>query len=229
MLRRLPLVLVLLAFSPRSGIAQTCLGDCNENGVVAVNELIIGVRIALGEAELSSCAAFDNGSSVVTVNVLIAAVRNAVNGCGAPTPTNTVAQAATPTAAAAEIFQGALVRTNGRFTYQATIGIDGADAECNTLFPGTHACTLADLRAAAAVGELRGAMDTGGTAVESFWAIDPSRDDRDQCHTNVPWDYATAHTGHFADLVTLNNASGELSALQEDRICAAQSWVGCCR
>ena len=126
------------------------------------------------------------------MNVLITAVRNAVNGCGAPTPTNTVAQAATPTAAANDLFQGALVRTNGRFTYQGTIGIDGANAECATQFPGTHACTLAELRTAAAAGDLLGAKDTGGSTVDSFWAIDPSRDDRAQCHTNVPWDYATA-------------------------------------
>ncbi len=134
-----------------------------------------------------------------------------------------------PIAAANELFQGALVRTNGRFTYQGTIGIDGANAECATQFPGTHACTLAELRTAAAAGDLLGAKDTGGSTVDSFWAIDPSRDDRAQCHTNVPWDYTTAHTGHFADLVTLTNATGQLSDLQEGKICATQHRVGCCR
>jgi hypothetical protein len=127
-----------------------------------------------------------------------------------------------------EIFQGALVRTNGRFSYQGTIGIDGADAECDTQFPGSHACTLAELQAAATAGELVGATDTGGMPVTSFWAIDPSRPEVDQCHVSVPWDYATAHTGQFADRVNLDNEAGALGALRENTLCATQDWVGCC-
>jgi hypothetical protein len=220
-------MVMVLGLTLASGArAQDCLGDCDGDGRVAVNELVFGVNIALGRAELDGCDAFDNGSGSVTINVLIGAVLNAVNGCGAPTPT--AAPTATPTQMAATTFQGALTRTNGRFTYQAVLGIDGANAECAAQFAGAHACTIAELREAEAAGELAGVADTGGTTVTSFWAIDPARPDVDQCQVSVPWDYATAHTGQFADLVTLDNASGVLSALQEDAICATQHWVGCC-
>lgn len=218
--------LLLPLSAPDGGWAQGCLGDCSGDGRVAVNELIVGVNIALGRADLSSCPAFDNGSGNVGIGVLVGAVNNAVNGCGAPTPT--AMPTATPTQQGAAIFQGALPRTNGRFTYQAVVGIDGADLECDAQFAGSHACTVAELRAAEAAAELVGAEDTGGTPVTSFWAIDPARPDVDQCQVAVPWDYATAHTGQFADRVNLDNASGALSALQEDTICATQSWVGCC-
>jgi hypothetical protein len=39
---------------------------------------------------------------------------------------------------------------------------------------------------------------------------------------------ATAHTGQFADSVTLNNGTGALGALATGTFCANQRWVGCC-
>ena len=35
-------------FVATSASAQTCVGDCNGDGMVAINELITGVNIALG-------------------------------------------------------------------------------------------------------------------------------------------------------------------------------------
>jgi hypothetical protein len=62
--------------------APSCVGDCNGNGTVAINELILGVNIALGNTPLSACTAFDaNGDGRVTINELIVAVNNALNGC----------------------------------------------------------------------------------------------------------------------------------------------------
>jgi hypothetical protein len=59
-----------------------CAGDCNGDGSVAINELIAGVNIALGNAVLSSCVSFDtNGDGSVAINELIAAVTRALNGC----------------------------------------------------------------------------------------------------------------------------------------------------
>jgi hypothetical protein len=59
-----------------------CPGDCNGNEVVVVNELIVGVNIALGSATVESCVAFDrNRDGQVTVNELIAAVNAASTGC----------------------------------------------------------------------------------------------------------------------------------------------------
>jgi cysteine-rich repeat protein len=66
-----------------------CTGDCNGDGDVTVNELIAMVNIALGNADLSTCAVGDaNGSGDLTINEIIAGVNNALNGCTAtPTPT----------------------------------------------------------------------------------------------------------------------------------------------
>jgi hypothetical protein len=59
-----------------------CAGDCSGDGSVTVNELITGVNIALGNAGVSSCPAFDrNGDGEVSINELIAAVNAALNGC----------------------------------------------------------------------------------------------------------------------------------------------------
>jgi len=60
----------------------SCPGDCSNDGTVTVNELITGVNIALGSAQLTACPSFDtNGDGSVAVNELIGAVRNALEGC----------------------------------------------------------------------------------------------------------------------------------------------------
>jgi len=59
-----------------------CAGDCNGDGHVTVNELILGVNIALGSQPVSVCTAIDtNGDGMVSINELIAAVTKALNGC----------------------------------------------------------------------------------------------------------------------------------------------------
>ena len=59
-----------------------CVGDCNDNQIVAVNELITGVNIALGSAPIGQCSAFDtNGNQMVDINELIAGVGALLNGC----------------------------------------------------------------------------------------------------------------------------------------------------
>ncbi|MGH7292742.1 MAG: hypothetical protein ACREJT_16095, partial [Myxococcota bacterium] len=81
--------------------AQPCVGDCNGDDAVAINELILAVRIALGDAALNDCTAIDrddNGS--VGIAELIAAVGNAINACPAeatPSDTPTVQASETPT------------------------------------------------------------------------------------------------------------------------------------
>ena len=69
-----------------SGAAQAlpCVGDCNGNGEVVINELITGVNIAVGSARLDQCPTFDrNGSGEVEINELIQGVNAALNGCAA--------------------------------------------------------------------------------------------------------------------------------------------------
>ncbi len=59
-----------------------CAGDCDGDGMVAISELIVGVRIALGLAEVTRCQSFDvDGSLDVSIAELIAAVNNALGGC----------------------------------------------------------------------------------------------------------------------------------------------------
>lgn len=89
---------VLLLGAP---VQAQCAGDCNNDGTVAINELIIGVNIAQGSAEISACPSFDtSGDGTVAINELIGAVNNALNGCPPPvdTPTATVGVDDTPTA-----------------------------------------------------------------------------------------------------------------------------------
>jgi hypothetical protein len=93
-----PLVAILAAlalWTARPGEARAqCAGDCNGDTMVAINELIIGVNIALGSSPVSACASFDgNSDGMVAINELIAAVNNALNGCSpAATPTATPTQ-----------------------------------------------------------------------------------------------------------------------------------------
>src|SRR5512143_1580309 len=57
------------------GSAQTCAGDCNDDKMTAINELISCVNIALGSSNVSTCNPCDvNGDGMVTINELIAAV-----------------------------------------------------------------------------------------------------------------------------------------------------------
>jgi hypothetical protein len=70
--------------SPTVTITPTarCAGDCDADGAVAINELILGVNIALGAADLSVCGAFDrDASGGVEVAELILAVRASLSGC----------------------------------------------------------------------------------------------------------------------------------------------------
>lgn len=62
---------------------STCIGDCDGDGNVSVANLITGVNISLGKAQLSACSIFDaNGNGAVSVAELIQGVRNALEGCG---------------------------------------------------------------------------------------------------------------------------------------------------
>lgn len=73
-----------------------CVGNCDGSPVVTVNEVIVGVSIALGNAPITSCAAFDaNHSGMVEVHELVAAVTNLLYGCGFVQPTRL--PTATPT------------------------------------------------------------------------------------------------------------------------------------
>lgn len=59
-----------------------CAGDCNDDRVVAINELLIGVNINIGVSAVDACPAFDtDDDGQVLVSELIQAVNAALNGC----------------------------------------------------------------------------------------------------------------------------------------------------
>lgn len=61
-----------------------CIGDCSGDGAVGVDELLRGIRVALGLAGLGDCPGFDcNGSGSVTVDCLVRAVLAATRSCRA--------------------------------------------------------------------------------------------------------------------------------------------------
>lgn len=91
--------------TPTEVPAEPCDGDCNGDGEVTIEELIIGVRIALGEESLAGCLAMDaDGDGQVLVDEIIRAITSALLGCPdapeptvTPEPTATTAPEDTPT------------------------------------------------------------------------------------------------------------------------------------
>ncbi len=158
--------------------------------------------------------------------------------CAGPTSTTTTTLSPTTTTtlpSGGAVLRGALTATLGRFNYNLMLGLPGANAACNTNFPGTHACTYPELQSAAAAGDLGGLTDVAGMTVTSFWAIDSSMPPLQQCQDDagsfMNWEYATAHTPSRGTKVPLDNAAGTLGALQPGLQCnfSGNAWVGCCQ
>jgi hypothetical protein len=60
-------------------VTPRCVGDCNRDASVTIDELIIGVNVAQGMQPLSTCPSFDqNGDGEVTVDELIMGVGTAL-------------------------------------------------------------------------------------------------------------------------------------------------------
>ena len=56
--------------------------DVNDDGEVAINELIVGVNVVLGSAQLTQCRSFDrNSDGEVAINELILGVNAALGSC----------------------------------------------------------------------------------------------------------------------------------------------------
>jgi hypothetical protein len=73
--------------APSSTAARPCVGDCDRNQAVTVDEIVVGVRIVLGASPLGACSALDsNSAGQVTVDELVTAVHHALSGCPAPAP-----------------------------------------------------------------------------------------------------------------------------------------------
>jgi hypothetical protein len=85
--RSLRLVLLALALcaSTWAGTAAAttpCGGDCNGDGRVTVDEIVLAINIALGRTPLSSCPAADaNNDNTLSIDELTGAVGHALNDC----------------------------------------------------------------------------------------------------------------------------------------------------
>lgn len=78
------LALTLVAVRAAAG-PTSCTGDCDGNGAVTVDEIIVGLSIALGQLPIGDCQAFDqDGSNSVTVDEIVTAVSNGLGGCPPP-------------------------------------------------------------------------------------------------------------------------------------------------
>jgi hypothetical protein len=78
------LALVAAARHASAETAGACVGDCNGDGVVSINELIIAVNIDLGTAEASACPAFNcdcGHGPPPAICCGIQAVNNLLYGC----------------------------------------------------------------------------------------------------------------------------------------------------
>jgi hypothetical protein len=73
--------------SPPAATASRCPGDCGDNGAVEVQEIAVGVDIALDALAVAGCPSFDgDGDGRVTVDELVAAAGVALRGCPRPSP-----------------------------------------------------------------------------------------------------------------------------------------------
>src|SRR5262249_51956070 len=63
--------------------ASRCIGDCNNDQLVSVDDILAMVNISLGTADISTCTAGDaNHDGRITIDEILAAVRTALSGCG---------------------------------------------------------------------------------------------------------------------------------------------------
>ena len=195
-----------------TGLSGSTLGACLDRQVECrvcqiINEM---------DGIFVNCDLFDNGVADLSC----------VSGTG-PTPT--------PTSTPGPVILGALPATAGRFNFNLTLGLPGANAACNTNFAGSHACTYAELQNAETAGQLVGLKDTTAVKVTAFWAIDSSQPALQQCQDDalagslLNWEYGTAHTPSRGQKVNLTNLNGVLGALQSGLQCNfSTAWVGCC-
>ena len=76
-----------MALCPQRVAGDACIGDCNLNGVVGVDELLVGVGMLLGRRAFEDCPPVDlDGDGTILVNELIAAVDRALHGCSSSQP-----------------------------------------------------------------------------------------------------------------------------------------------
>jgi hypothetical protein len=87
-----PAPLLCLIDPPHQARVCSCVGDCNGNAEVTVDEILTLVNVVLGNVTVSVCPLGDaNGDGQIDISEILQAVNNALHGCGVtlltPTPT----------------------------------------------------------------------------------------------------------------------------------------------
>lgn len=101
-MRLVALAMGLALSWPGGAVGAACTGDCGGDGNVTVDEIVLGVNIALGAAAVGGCSAMDaDGNGQVTVDEIITAIGSALGGCSPSNPTPTPTATATATEAVA--------------------------------------------------------------------------------------------------------------------------------
>src|SRR5262249_62097045 len=73
------------AYEADSSPSETCAGDCDTNGSVAIDDLVTLVSIALNAAPVSTCTVGDRDhDGEIRIDEILAAVREALDGCQPP-------------------------------------------------------------------------------------------------------------------------------------------------
>jgi len=142
MLRWATACLALLLDAGRGGAASPCVGDCSGDVVVTVDEVLMGVNLALGTQPLSLCGAFDaDGNGAVTVDELVQGVRAVLDGCPGAVPMDTVIPSATvtatppPTATATETPAPTVTATARAEATEFVVVIDGPTVRLSWVSP----------------------------------------------------------------------------------------------
>ena len=95
------LFVALLTVSLSAHAGAQCVGDCDDDNEVEINELVIGVNIGLGIEPLSRCSEFDgDGDETLSIDELVRAVAFSLDSCpsiSTPTQTPTGTPTSTPT------------------------------------------------------------------------------------------------------------------------------------
>jgi hypothetical protein len=122
---------------PATSIAAGCPCDCNDDGIVVINELIAAVNVALGAAPVSQCPAVPDCVAEPVCPViasLVQCINAALSGCpAAPTPTlgpGSATLAALVDAVAPDICAGVLSTPGGGISI-ATAS-DTGEIRCNS-------------------------------------------------------------------------------------------------
>jgi hypothetical protein len=72
---------LLLGTASKAPALVQCVGDCDGDGRVRVDELLTAVRIVLGAQPLDACAGLDQQTGKVGVPDVVLAITNALGGC----------------------------------------------------------------------------------------------------------------------------------------------------